>query len=167
MKIRPGVDMMEALRLTREGRLEEAMAVLRGDAAPVAAGSVKKEADNGMAPVLDMVPPSLETGRAWTAPPTRASLRSDATRRRLFAVDIDARRISGSPAQVRPSGRMGACSRRAEAGEGCCSPWGDVRDRRLCQRGRQPEVQTVCAELLQRRAAAPGGDAARLYPVAR
>jgi poly(hydroxyalkanoate) depolymerase family esterase len=69
--IRPGVDMMEALRLTREGRLQEAMAVLRGGSAPAAAGSVKKEADNGMAPVLDMVPPSLETGSAWTAPPTR------------------------------------------------------------------------------------------------
>ena len=77
MMIRPGVDMMEVLRLTREGRLEEAMAVLRGGAA--AAGSVKKEANNGMAPVLDMVPPSLETGSAWTAPSTRAA--SDATQR--------------------------------------------------------------------------------------
>ena len=28
--IRPNVDMMEALRLTRQGRLQEAMAVLRG-----------------------------------------------------------------------------------------------------------------------------------------
>jgi poly(hydroxyalkanoate) depolymerase family esterase len=79
MMIRPGVDMMEALRLTREGRLEEAMAVLRGGAAPAAAGSVKKEADNGMAPVLDMVPPSLETGSAWTTPPTRPA--SEATQR--------------------------------------------------------------------------------------
>jgi hypothetical protein len=35
MIIRPSVDMMEALRLTRQGRLEEAMAVLRG-AAPAA-----------------------------------------------------------------------------------------------------------------------------------
>jgi hypothetical protein len=33
MMIRPGADMMEALRLTREGRLEEAMAVLRGGCA--------------------------------------------------------------------------------------------------------------------------------------
>ena len=70
MMIRPGVDMMEALRLTREGRLEEAMAALRGGAAP-GAGSVKQEADNGTAPVLDMVPSSMETGSAWTAPPTR------------------------------------------------------------------------------------------------
>ena len=79
MMIRPGVDMMEALRLTREGRLEEAMAVLRGGAAPVGEGSVKREADDGTAPVLDMVPPSMETGSAWTAPPTRAA--SEATQR--------------------------------------------------------------------------------------
>ena len=79
MMIHPGVDMMEALRLTREGRLEEAMAVLRGDAVPVAEATVKREADRGTAPVLDMVPPSLETGSAWTAPPTRAA--SDATQR--------------------------------------------------------------------------------------
>jgi poly(hydroxyalkanoate) depolymerase family esterase len=79
MMIRPGVDMMEALRLTREGRLEEAMAVLRGGAAPVGEGSVKREADNGTVPVLDMVPPSVETGSAWTAPPTRPA--SEATQR--------------------------------------------------------------------------------------
>jgi poly(hydroxyalkanoate) depolymerase family esterase len=79
MMIRPGVDMMEALRLTREGRLEEAMAVLRGGAAPVGEGSVEREAGKGTAPVLDMVPPSMETGSAWTAPPTRAA--SEATQR--------------------------------------------------------------------------------------
>jgi poly(hydroxyalkanoate) depolymerase family esterase len=76
--IRPNVDMMEALRLTRQGRLEEAMAVLRG-ALPVSEGSAKREANEGTAPVLDMVPPSMETGRAWTAPPTGAA--SDATQR--------------------------------------------------------------------------------------
>jgi poly(hydroxyalkanoate) depolymerase family esterase len=79
MMIRPGADMMEALRLTREGRLEEAMAVLRGGAAPVGAGSVEREAGKGTAPVLDMMPPSVETGSAWTAPPTRPA--SEATQR--------------------------------------------------------------------------------------
>ena len=78
MMIRPGVDMMEALRLTRQGRLEEAMAVLRG-ALPVSEGSAKREANEGTAPVLDMVPPSMATGSAWTAPPTGAA--SDATQR--------------------------------------------------------------------------------------
>jgi poly(hydroxyalkanoate) depolymerase family esterase len=77
--IRPGVDMMEALRLTREGRLEEAMAVLRDGAAPVGEGSVKREAGKGTTPVLDMVPPSVETGSAWTAPSTRPA--ADATQR--------------------------------------------------------------------------------------
>jgi poly(hydroxyalkanoate) depolymerase family esterase len=74
--IRPSVDMMEALRLTRQGRLEEAMAVLRG-ALPVSEGSVGREANEAAAPVLDMVPPSMETGSAWTAPPADAA--SDAT----------------------------------------------------------------------------------------
>ena len=69
MMIRPGVDMMEALRLTRQGRLQEAMAVLRG-ASPVGEGSAEPEASEGTAPLFDMVPPSSETGSAWTAPPT-------------------------------------------------------------------------------------------------
>jgi hypothetical protein len=74
--IGPSVDMMEALRLTRQGRLEEAMAVLRG-ALPVSEGSVRREANEVAAPVLDIVPPSMATGSAWTAPPTNAA--SDAT----------------------------------------------------------------------------------------
>jgi poly(hydroxyalkanoate) depolymerase family esterase len=78
MMIRPNVNMMEALRLTRQGRLEEAIAVLRG-AVPASEASVKREADEGAAPVLDMVPPSMATGSAWTAPPTGAA--SDAPQR--------------------------------------------------------------------------------------
>jgi poly(hydroxyalkanoate) depolymerase family esterase len=78
MMIRPSVDMLEALRLTRQGRLEEAMAVLRG-ALPAGEASVKRQADDGAAPVLDMVPPSMATGSAWTAPPAGAA--SDATQR--------------------------------------------------------------------------------------
>jgi poly(hydroxyalkanoate) depolymerase family esterase len=76
--IRPNVDMMEALRLTRQGRLQEAMAVLRG-APPVGEGSAEREATEGRASVLDMVPPSVETGGAWTAPPAGAA--SGATQR--------------------------------------------------------------------------------------
>jgi len=69
--IRPNVDMMEALRLTRQGRLHEAMAVLQG-ASPVnaAAGMAKGKEQAGMSTVLDMVPPSSATGDAWTAPRT-------------------------------------------------------------------------------------------------
>jgi hypothetical protein len=78
MMIRPSVDMMEALRLTRQGRLEEAMAVLRG-ALPAGEACVKRQAYGGAAPVLDMVPPSMATGGAWTAPPAGAA--SGATQR--------------------------------------------------------------------------------------
>ena len=64
---RPTVDMMEALRLTRQGKLEEAMAVLRG--APPAAEAAPGRT-TGNATVIDMVPPSDQSGSAWTAAPT-------------------------------------------------------------------------------------------------
>jgi len=41
--IRPNVDMMEALRLTRQGRLKEAMAVLQGASPGDAAAGAAKE----------------------------------------------------------------------------------------------------------------------------
>ena len=67
--IRPNVDMMEALRLTREGRLQEAMAVLQG-ASPgdAAAGAAQEKQPAATPTVLDMVQPSSETGDAWTVP---------------------------------------------------------------------------------------------------
>jgi poly(hydroxyalkanoate) depolymerase family esterase len=99
MMIRPGVDMMEALRLTRQGRLQEAMAVLRG-ASPVSEGSAKREASEGTAPLFDMVPPSSETGSAWTAPPTGA--RSDATPRGVFLDRL--RKLDKSATVVLPAG---------------------------------------------------------------
>ena len=74
--IRSNVDMLEALRLTREGRLGEAMAVLRG-APPAGEAVVRRRAKAGGAAVVDtvvdMVPPSGETGSAWTAPPAGAA----------------------------------------------------------------------------------------------
>lgn len=63
---RPAVDMMEALRLTRQGKLGEAMAVLRG--APPAAKAAPGRAPE-KATVIDMVPPSGPSGSAWTAAP--------------------------------------------------------------------------------------------------
>ena len=68
--IRPNVDMMEALRLTREGRLQEAMAVLQGASPGDAAAGAAKEKERVATPpaVLDMVQPSSETGDAWTVP---------------------------------------------------------------------------------------------------
>ena len=63
----PKIDMFEATRLTREGRLDEAMAVLRGalsGAAPTASRSEpqrpapQQAPDGGAARFIDMMPPS-------------------------------------------------------------------------------------------------------------
>ena len=51
------------------------MAVLRG-AAPAGEGVARRQAKGSGASVVDMVPPSGETGSAWTAPPTGAALPS-------------------------------------------------------------------------------------------
>ena len=69
-------EMIEATRLTREGRPGEAIVVLRGalrNAPPYSARS-DLEADAPQTPAdrtpttLDMVPPSSETGGSWTPP---------------------------------------------------------------------------------------------------
>lgn len=67
------IDMAEVTRLTREGRLQDAMAMLRGATvdAPAATGSVRdagRTPSAGTARVLDMHPPAPRTGGAWTAP---------------------------------------------------------------------------------------------------
>jgi poly(hydroxyalkanoate) depolymerase family esterase len=75
MTIRPMFDMMEATRLTREGRLTEAMAVLQGARPHADATTTAPDDDrhagahqaNGGAS-LDMVPPSKQTGSSWTLP---------------------------------------------------------------------------------------------------
>jgi len=62
----PKIDMNEATRLTRLGRLSEAMAILRGQGrAP--ANDVDASADQDVRGVLDMAPPT-KPGGAWTAP---------------------------------------------------------------------------------------------------
>ena len=68
MNARPKIDMLEATRLTRAGRLGEAIAILRGARAGAPASAVTRDAPPaGPAPtILDMVPPSPETGGAWT-----------------------------------------------------------------------------------------------------
>jgi hypothetical protein len=76
MNVLSTVDMMEVTRLTREGRLEEAMAALQG-ALPCAppsgapsnfAGDVRQAPTGPASPILHMVPPSLGTGGSWKAP---------------------------------------------------------------------------------------------------
>jgi poly(hydroxyalkanoate) depolymerase family esterase len=75
MNAPPMIDMMEATRLTREGRLAEAMVVLRGALAGAPAGTGPDlERDAGRAPpartptVLDMAPPTPASDGAWTMP---------------------------------------------------------------------------------------------------
>src|SRR3712207_6401381 len=65
----PTIDMNEVTRLTREGRLQEAMAMLQGAAAPASPAPEGTDAEKARAPsLLDMVPPAPGSGGAWTAP---------------------------------------------------------------------------------------------------
>jgi poly(hydroxyalkanoate) depolymerase family esterase len=67
-------DMMEATRLTREGRLEEAMALLQGGRRPDPSETATEAPQGSAKPkridpqVVEMVPPQPGSGGAWTAP---------------------------------------------------------------------------------------------------
>ncbi|MPR08009.1 PHB depolymerase family esterase [Microvirga tunisiensis] len=75
MNAQPNIDMLEATRLTREGRLAEAMALLQGGLAGAdpatssssAGGDKSKPAAAHFSRIIDMVPPS-SGGPAWTSP---------------------------------------------------------------------------------------------------
>jgi poly(hydroxyalkanoate) depolymerase family esterase len=77
MNALPKIDTMEALRLTREGRLKEAMAVLCGSLPSTAPSDVESDRPPGPAgrtpSILDMVPPKPGTRGAWTAPQFNAA----------------------------------------------------------------------------------------------
>lgn len=66
--------MTEATRLTRAGRLKEAMEVLRGVIAHTPAASDfagdARQAPAGGTPTLEMLPPAPDNGGAWTPPPS-------------------------------------------------------------------------------------------------
>jgi poly(hydroxyalkanoate) depolymerase family esterase len=74
------IDIVEATRLTREGRLEEAMAVLRGTLPSAPTSASPSDSKDGAAQtkrgssILDMVPPSPGIGGAWTASPVPKAL---------------------------------------------------------------------------------------------
>ncbi len=61
------IDMKEATRLTRAGRLKEAMAVLRGTTSEIPNGSPSAGGGKSAPNVLDFVPPTARSGGAWTA----------------------------------------------------------------------------------------------------
>ena len=73
MTVRPMFDMLEATRLTREGRLLEAMAVLHGarprtDPTTTDDDHHAKAHQTNAGASLEMVPPSQQTGSSWTLP---------------------------------------------------------------------------------------------------
>ena len=85
MNALPKIVITQATRLTREGRLQEAMALLSGafGSAPSPAATREPDARESpigrTPPVLDMVPPSPRTGGAWTSPQVRGAPAADLT----------------------------------------------------------------------------------------
>ena len=75
MNAKPNIDMLEATRLTREGRLAEAMAILQGGlpsshSSPTSSNAGENEDRRRGRPaarIIEMVPPSSRGG-AWTSP---------------------------------------------------------------------------------------------------
>jgi poly(hydroxyalkanoate) depolymerase family esterase len=84
MKVRSRIDMLKATRLTCEGRLSEAMAILRGEGdttepdlrTDTPTKSPTPPSPTPASSVIDMVPPSSSTGGAWT--PAEEPGRADA-----------------------------------------------------------------------------------------
>jgi poly(hydroxyalkanoate) depolymerase family esterase len=78
MNALPKIVITQATRLTREGRLQEAMALLSGALGGAPSPTAPRERDARESPIgrtqplLDMVPPSPRTGGAWTAPESGA-----------------------------------------------------------------------------------------------
>jgi poly(hydroxyalkanoate) depolymerase family esterase len=72
MNTRSKIDMAQATRLTREGRLEEAMSVLRaallGTPRSNFADGAPQRPSGHTPPILDMAPPSTAAGGSWTFP---------------------------------------------------------------------------------------------------
>jgi poly(hydroxyalkanoate) depolymerase family esterase len=93
--------MMEALRLTREGKLKEAMAVLQGT--PPAAEAASGPA-TGKATVIDMVPPSAGNGSAWTAASTSRDTGTAPASVRTVAFDRLRQPESGKTSSGLPAG---------------------------------------------------------------
>src|SRR4051812_7777020 len=69
MNARLKINMSEVTRLTRDGRLAEAMSILRGAIPGFHSSNLSGDKQPGSkAPTIDMVPPSLSNGKSWTSP---------------------------------------------------------------------------------------------------
>jgi hypothetical protein len=69
MNARLKINMSEVTRLTRDGRLAEAMSILRGAIPGFLSSNLTGDKQPGAkAPTIDMVPPSLLNGKSWTSP---------------------------------------------------------------------------------------------------
>jgi poly(hydroxyalkanoate) depolymerase family esterase len=69
MNARLKINMLEVTRLTRDGRLAEAMAVLReGIPSSLSSNLGGDKQPGSKGPTIEMVPPSWLTGESWTSP---------------------------------------------------------------------------------------------------
>ena len=69
MNARLKINMLEVTRLTRDGRLDEAMAILRGAIPSAPSSNSGGDTQPGSkGPTIEMVPPSSLTGKSWTFP---------------------------------------------------------------------------------------------------
>ena len=69
MNARLKINMLEVTRLTRDGRLAEAMAILRGGIPSSLSSNLGGDKQPGSkGPTIEMVPPSWLTGKSWTSP---------------------------------------------------------------------------------------------------
>ena len=170
------IDMIEATRLTREGRLAEAMAILqegfrRPSVRTRRAGEDADQRPAGPASrIIDMMPPAFGGG----AGPRRSSTSRPSIRTPLMAPGLGQPQL---PEALRgfldrlgqPGAMPGLDGLVGPGSNPCANPaagWGAVRGSDLRQRGRKPSLQAVHPERIHGSAGSAGGDAARLHPVA-
>ena len=165
MNALPKIDMMEATRLTREGRLAEAMAVLRGAlpgcfiAAPAIARTMDRTSPlRRVPPTLDMVPPSTGTGGAWTL----AASRRDAPLRLAVSEALSQPQM---PEALRGfldrMGQPGTGARRARSGP----RWACARPRCRTERGSKSAPMPTRPEAARTSSTFPSGYTGQALPL--